>query len=67
MLALALAVAAGPVSVAAAREPNPLADSDALERVECLVRVYVNEGGENGRTASPRHLAGASPARGRLA
>ncbi len=45
---LALATIPAAAGVATAREANPLADSNVVERVECLVRVYVTEGGEQG-------------------
>lgn len=34
--------------VASAQDPSGLVDSGIVEKVECLFRVYVNEGGESG-------------------
>ena len=44
-LALALAMVATTAGVASAQ---PLADTNVTERVECLFRVYVTEGGDQG-------------------
>lgn len=48
--ALSLAVLMVPFmgSTASAQDPGGLVDSQIVEKVECLFRVYVNEGGENG-------------------
>ncbi|MDQ3915315.1 MAG: hypothetical protein M3323_08310 [Actinomycetota bacterium] len=48
VMVLALTTVAATASAAPARETDPLVDSGIVERVECLFRVYVNEGGENG-------------------
>jgi hypothetical protein len=44
---LAMALLALPVTAGAASANDPL-DSNVVEKVECMLRVYVNEGGENG-------------------
>lgn len=44
-LVLALAAVATTAGVASAR---PVADTNVTERVECLFRVYVTEGGDQG-------------------
>ena len=35
-------------SVASAADPDSLVDTNIKERVECLFRVYIQEGGESG-------------------
>lgn len=47
--ALSLALMTVPFlgSAASAQDPG-VADSGIVERVECLFRTYINEGGENG-------------------
>ncbi|MDQ3953657.1 MAG: hypothetical protein M3279_11965 [Actinomycetota bacterium] len=44
---LSLALMALPLAAPAASASDPV-DSNAVEKVECMFRVYVNEGGENG-------------------
>lgn len=44
-LSLALAIVATASGVASA---DPAVETNVVERVECLFRVYVNEGGEQG-------------------
>lgn len=44
-LSLALMMVAG---TAAAASAQPAAETNIVERVECLFRVYINEGGEQG-------------------
>ena len=44
-LSLALAMVAATAGVASAQ---PLAETNIVERVECLFRVYVTEGGDQG-------------------
>lgn len=44
-LSLALTMIATTAGVASAR---PVAETNIVERVECLFRVYVTEGGEQG-------------------
>lgn len=46
VVAVALVVMALTAGPAAAAEP--FAETNVVERVECMFRVYVNEGGENG-------------------
>jgi hypothetical protein len=44
---LSLALVALPMTAPAASATDPI-DSNIIEKIECLVRVYINEGGENG-------------------
>ncbi|HEX2196712.1 MAG TPA: hypothetical protein VHJ76_07275, partial [Actinomycetota bacterium] len=44
---LSLALTTLPMTASAA-SANDLVDSNPVEKVECIFRVYVNEGGENG-------------------
>jgi hypothetical protein len=46
ILSLALAIVS--LGAPAASAQDPLAETNIVERVECLFRVYVTEGGENG-------------------
>ncbi|HJR45666.1 MAG TPA: hypothetical protein VJ927_08690 [Actinomycetota bacterium] len=50
MAAVALAVTMVPFvgSVALAADPTGAADTNIKERVECMFRVYIQEGGESG-------------------
>ena len=45
--AVSLALMAVPFMVSAASAANPV-ETNIVERVECLFRVYVTEGGEQG-------------------
>jgi hypothetical protein len=45
--ALSLALMMVPVMASAASAADPV-DTGIVERVECLFRVYINEGGESG-------------------
>ena len=47
-LSLALLMVPFMGSTALAQDPAGLVDSEIVEKVECLFRVYVNEGGESG-------------------
>ena len=46
--ALALVLAAMAATISPAAATDPLVDSNLIERVQCLFRVYVTEGGEQG-------------------
>jgi hypothetical protein len=47
--ALSLALMLVPfIGAATSAQASEIVDSQIVERVECLFRVYINEGGENG-------------------
>lgn len=45
---IAFALTLVPLTSGAAWATDPLAETNVVERVECLFRVYVTEGGESG-------------------
>lgn len=43
-----LALALVPLGTGVASAGNPVAETNVTEKIECMFRVYVTEGGENG-------------------